>query len=178
MAMNTTYLSMNTSAQSCINSPYITSGVVNFSNTSSAGTMWVQDFVVRGSYTTSGAVVFGSTMSVTGTSSLGVIASASAASFGAITGTTVTGTAETLTSTLTVGGKLTATSIISAMAGIDASAGTQSKIFSYQTTASATSLNLPDGCFGVYFESVTSARLCFRSGATTYTWIATTGAIL
>lgn len=55
---------------------------------------------------------------------------------------------------------------------------TQAGLLSYQTTASATSLNLPDGAFGIYFESVTSCRLCFRSGATTYTWIATTGAIL
>ena len=58
------------------------------------------------------------------------------------------------------------------------SARTQSGTLSYATTASATSTILPDGAFGVYFQSVTSARLCFRSGATTYTWIATTGAVL
>lgn len=173
MALNTTYLSMNTSAQSNINSPYITTGVVGFSNTSSAGTMWVNDLVVRGSYTTTGAVVFGSTMSVTGTSSLGVIASASAASFGAITGTT-----GTLTSTLTVGALATLSA--SSMRGLaDFQSGrTQSGTLSYATTASATSTILPDGAFGIYFQSVTSARLCFRSGATTYTWIATTGAVL
>lgn len=173
MAMNTTYLSMNTSAQSNINSPYITSGVVNFSNTSSAGTMWVQDFVVRGSYTTSGAVVFGSTMSVTGTSSLGIIASASAASFGAITGTT-----GTLTSTLTVGAL--ATFSATSMRGVADfhTTRTSAGLLSYQTTASATSLVLTDGALGIYFTSVSSCRLCFRSGNTTYTWIATTGAVL
>lgn len=167
MAMNTTYLSMNTSAQSNINSPYIVSGVVNFSNTSSAGTMWVNDFVVRGSYTTTGAVVFGSTMSVTGTSSLGVIASSSAASFGAITG-----------STLTLSGAATLSA--SSMRGLAdfQSTRTQAGLLSYQTTASATSAILPDGAFGVYFLSATSCRLCFRSGVTTYTVIATTGAVL
>ena len=46
------------------------------------------------------------------------------------------------------------------------------------TTASATSLILADGEFAVMFASATSARLCFRSGSTTYTWIATTGAVL
>ena len=174
MAMNTTYLSMNTSAQSNINSPYIVSGVVNFSNTSSAGTMWVQDFVVRGSYTTTGAVVFGSTMSVTGTSSLGVIASSSAASFGAITGTT-----GTLTSTLTVGGVTTLSSAATIVGALNVnSQHTQANFLSYQTTASATSAILPDGAFGVYFVSTTSCRLCFRSGNTTYTFLASTGAVL
>lgn len=55
---------------------------------------------------------------------------------------------------------------------------TQAGLLSYRTTASATSLILPDGAFGVYFHSGNSCRLCFRSGATTYTIIATTGGVL
>jgi hypothetical protein len=164
---------MNTSAQSNMNSPYILTGVTDVSNFSSAGTIWCNDLVIQGSLTTTGAVVFGSTVSITGTLSAGVIASSSAASFGAITGTT-----GTLTSTLTVGGKVTATSLISAMAGVDASAGTQALFYSYHTIASATSAILPDGALGIYFHSGNSCRLCFRSGATTYTIIATTGAVL
>ena len=52
------------------------------------------------------------------------------------------------------------------------------RLLSRATTASATSLILNDGEFAVMFQSVTSARLCFRSGNTTYTWIATTGGLL
>ena len=55
---------------------------------------------------------------------------------------------------------------------------TQAGLRSFLTTASATSAILPDGMFGVYFHSGNSCRLCFRSGATTYTIIATTGAVL
>jgi len=153
MPMNTEYLSMNTSAQSNINTPYTNVGVTSFSNTSSAGTMWVNDFVVRGSYTTSGAVVFGSTMSVGG--------------------------AATLDSTLSVGGLATFTSAVTVRGLLNLnSQRTQAGLISYLTTASATSAILPDGAFGVYFHSGNSCRLCFRSGATTYTIIATTGGVL
>src|SRR5574341_1134121 len=55
---------------------------------------------------------------------------------------------------------------------------TQAGLLSFRTTASATSAILPDGAFGVYFHSGNSCRLCFRSGATTYTIIATTGGVL
>lgn len=91
---------------------------------------------------------------------------------------TISASVGTFTSNVSIGGTLTVKSNISALGGLDASQTTQSKFLSYQTTASATSLILPDGAFGVYFESVTSCRLCFRSGVTTYTWIATTGAVL
>jgi hypothetical protein len=52
------------------------------------------------------------------------------------------------------------------------------RLLSRATTASATSVILNDGEFAVMFQSATSCRLCFRSGNTTYTWIATTGAVL
>ena len=52
------------------------------------------------------------------------------------------------------------------------------RFLSRNTTASATSVIQQDGEFLVAFVSATSARLCFRSGVTTYTWIATTGAVL
>jgi len=55
---------------------------------------------------------------------------------------------------------------------------TQAGFRSFHTTASAASTVLPDGAFGIYFESASSCRLCFRSGSTTYTWIADTGAVL
>lgn len=164
MAMNTEYLSMDTSTQSNINTPYTNVGVTSFSNTSSAGTMWVNDFVVRGSYTTTGAVVFGSTMSVTGASSLGVMSAAGAATF---------------SSTVSIAGATTHTSTASFRGAADFNSGrTQAGLLSYLTTASATSAILPDGAFGIYFHSGNSCRLCFRSGATTYTVIATTGAVL
>ena len=71
------------------------------------------------------------------------------------------------------------TSNVSLPGFVDVNSGlTQAELLSYATTASATSAILPDGAFGVYFRSATSARLVYRSGATTYTWIATTGAVL
>jgi hypothetical protein len=52
------------------------------------------------------------------------------------------------------------------------------RFLSRLTTASATSLILRDGEFAVMFHSGNSCRLCFRSGNSTYTWIATTGGVL
>lgn len=160
MVMNTAYLSMNTSAQSNINSPFIVSGLVGFSNTSSAGTMWVNDLVVRGSYTTAGASVFGSTVSVTGATSLGVL---------------------TVTSTETVGGLLTATGgvLIGPGSFLDAQSNqTHGAIKSFFTTASASSVLLADGAFGIFNVSTTSCTLGFRSGVTTYGFRADTASVL
>ena len=52
------------------------------------------------------------------------------------------------------------------------------RLLSRLTTASITSAIINDGEFMVGFHSGNSCRLCFRSGATTYTVIATTGAVL
>jgi hypothetical protein len=52
------------------------------------------------------------------------------------------------------------------------------RLLSRATTASATSVILNDGEMAIMFQSATSCRLCFRSGNTTYTWIATTGGVL
>src|SRR3989304_743927 len=158
MPVNTAYLSQNTSAQSNINTPWLLDGLTGYSNVSSIGTFWVNEMGVRGSQTTSGAVAFGSTVSVTGATSLGVLTTASTASFA---------------------GAVTASSTASFIGVADFQSGrTQAGLRSYLTTASATSAILPDGMFGVYFHSGNSCRLCFRSGATTYTLIADTGAVL
>jgi len=165
MAMNTTYLSMNTSAQSNINTPHILSGVAGFSNFSSVGTLWANDFVVRGAQTFGSAVVYSSTLSAGGAATL--------------TSTASIGGAATLTSTASVGGLATFTSGVTVVGPLNVnSQHTQANFLSYATTASATSVVIADGAFGIYFQSVTSCRLVYRSGNTTYTWIATTGAIL
>jgi len=52
------------------------------------------------------------------------------------------------------------------------------RLLSRLTTASATSVILNDGEFAVMFHSGNSCRLCFRSGVSTYTFIATTGGVL
>ena len=161
MAMNTPYLSMNTSAQSNINTPYSLVGQTNLSNTSSVGTMWVNDFVVRGAQTFGTAVVYSSTLSVGGAATL--------------TGAT------TEVSTLSVGGAITATSGVSIGPGkfLDAQSGqTHGAILSFFTTASASSVLLADGAFGIFNVSVTSCTLNFRSGNTTYGFRADTASVL
>jgi hypothetical protein len=101
-----------------------------------------------------------------------------------LTGATAFNSDVSSTGTLFVGGnallqsKAVVTSNLSAQAFLDNSQTTQAEFLSFNTTASATSAILPAGAFGIYFVSATSARLCFRSGVTTYTWIATTGAVL
>ena len=165
MAINTPYLTGDVSSQSNINTPYLQTGVTGLnSDVSSTGTSFIGgNEVLRGT-----------------------LNSASAASFGGITGTTGTltstltvGGAATLSSTLTVGGLTTFTSAVTVVGALNVnSQHTQATFLSYQTTASATSLIIPDGAFGVYFVSATSCRLCFRSGVTTYTVLASTGAVL
>lgn len=174
MAINTPYLSADT-ASGGMNTPYILTGSTGISSDlSSTGTIFCNNLIIRSGGTEAGNLVVSGTLAVTGATTLGgALNSASAASFGAITGTT-----GTLTSTLTVGGKITATSVVSAQNGLDVSQTTQAKFLSYQTTASATSLILPDGGFGMYFLSTTSAALAFRSGATTYTIRVTAASVL
>lgn len=52
------------------------------------------------------------------------------------------------------------------------------RLMSKQTTASYTSLTLADGEFTIGTVSVTSARLVFRSGVTTYEWWADRATLL
>src|SRR5512143_240963 len=161
MAMNTAYLSMNTSAQSNINTPWILTGITGLSNTSSVGTMWVNDFVVRGAQTFGTAVVYSSTLSVGGAATLSSTLA--------------------VTSTATVGGLTTATGgvLIGPGSFLDAQSNqTHGAIKSFFTTASASSVLLADGAFGIFNLSVTSATLNFRSGNTTYGWRADTGSVL
>lgn len=206
MAINTPYLSVNTSAQSAINTPYLLGGVAGFpSDISSNGTLFINNIVLRGSETqvgneaitgalsVSSGVTVGGNLVVVGTSALsGVVTltsalnSASAASFGAITGTTGTlsstltvGGAITATSTASVGGLTTFTSAVTVVGPLNVnSQHTQANFLSYATTASATSLIIADGAFGIYFQSVTSCRLVYRSGNSTYTWLASTAGVL
>lgn len=118
MAMNTPYLTADTSAQSRLNTPYISTG----------------------------ATAISSDVSSTGT--------------------------------LFVGGNALMRSNTSMVGFADVSLGTQATLLSFHTTASATSVIVPDQGFGIYFHSGNSCRIVFRSGVTTYTWIATTGAVL
>jgi hypothetical protein len=93
MAINTPYLSMNTSAQSNVNTPYVLTGYTDLSNLSSAGTIWVNDLVIQGSLTTSGAIIFSSTLSVGGAVNLDSTVSIGGA-------TTITGATEVVSTFL------------------------------------------------------------------------------
>lgn len=75
----------------------------------------------------------------------------------------------TSTSTVTLAGHTVSTSTVNLQSA---------RLLSRATTASATSLIIADGEFAIAFQSVSSCRLVYRSGNTTYTWIATTGAVL
>jgi hypothetical protein len=146
--MNTEYLSANTSAQSNINTPYLVNGLTGINS----------DLSVPGT-------VFANSQTIRGTQTVS----------GA---QTFTGAA-TFSSTVSIAGAVTNTSTASFRGVADFNSGrTQAGLLSFLTTASATSTILPDGAFGVYFHSGNSCRLCFRSGATTYTIIATTGGVL
>jgi len=91
--------------------------------------------------------------------------------------------ATTVASTLSVGGALTQTGAatfvgaLTSNATVDQSA-LASVFLSKQTTASLTSLTLADGEFTIGAVSVTSSVLYFRSGATTYEFIADAGTVL
>lgn len=188
-AMNTPYLSLNTSAQSCINTPVLLGGIAGFSSDiSSNGTIYGNTLVIRGSETLTGNEFVAGNFGVTGTSLLtgvvtlgAAILSASSASVGAITATTFTGTTGTFTSTLTVGGIATLTSGI-LVGGTVASpvsiVATGARFFSRITTASGTSLVNQDGEISVTNLSVTSCTLQYRSGATTYTFRADAASVL
>lgn len=107
------------------------------------------------------------------TMATGVITAAS------VSALTVTG-ASALQGAVAVGGSGISMVVGSAtsQAPVDTLNVAGARFLSRHTTASATSVILRDGEMGIFFESVTSCRLCFRSGVTTYTWIATTGAVL
>lgn len=126
MPMNTNYLSVNTSAQSNLNTPWITSGLAGFvSEVSIAGALNANAVTARGATTLSGNLTLGGTV-------------ASPTTFDA----------------------------------------DGARFLSRVTTASVTSTIIADGELMVGFLSASSCRLCYRSGATTYTIIATTGAVL
>ena len=148
MAMNTPYLTADTSSQSNINTPYLLTGAtaVN-SDFSSTGTDFVGgNLIVRGTQTSTG---------------------------------TVTGGKAVFTSTLSVGGATTLSSTATIIGALDVNSGhTQANFLSFQTTASAASTILPDGAFGVYYLSVSSMALAFRSGVTTYTVRCTAASVL
>jgi len=153
MAINTPYLIGDLSSQSNINTPYIVTGATQLtSDVSSAETLFVGgNLILRGA-----------------------LQSASAISGGAITGTT-----GTFTSTLTVGGLTTFTSSVTVDGFLNLnSQRTQSGFLSFATSASASSAILPDGALGVYYLSVSSMALAFRSGVTTYTIRATAASVL
>lgn len=137
--MNTAYISANTSAQSCVNTPYIFGGLTGLSSDVSVnGTLFANALTVRGNETLSGNEFVSGNFGVTGTSQLtgvvtlgaalnsasaisggaltvttatlsGALNSASAISGGAFTGTTFTGTTATFSSTGTFGGVVTTT---------------------------------------------------------------------
>jgi hypothetical protein len=73
-----------------------------------------------------------------------------------------------------MGGTLTSTGLIDSNSTIDNAGGV---FLSRATTASVTSATLADGEFAIDQVSATSAVLVFRSGGTTYEWIADTGAV-
>jgi hypothetical protein len=124
MAMNTPYLSMDTSAQSNINSPYVLTGYTDLSNISSAGTIWVNDLVIQGSLTTSGAIIFSSTLSVGGAVNLDSTVSIGGA-------TTITGATEVVSTFL-------ADSVGTITGGLSIGGGTLVKKFATATVSIAT----------------------------------------
>lgn len=90
-----------------------------------------------------------------------------------------------LTSALSVWGKVealksvVADSNVSILGLADLQSGrTQAGLLSYATTASATSVVLPDGAFGIYAVGASAASLVYRSGNTTYIWSSTSAKIL
>ena len=126
MPVNTAYLSVNTSAQSNLNTPWIASGLAGFpSQVSIAGVLNASGITSRGAATLSGNVTLGGTV-------------ASPTTFDA----------------------------------------DGARFLSRVTTASVTSTIIADGEFMVGFLSASSMRLCYRSGATTYSIIATNASVL
>ncbi len=83
----------------------------------------------------------------------------------------------TFSGALTASGGVTASGALTSTSTLDQDALT-SVFLSKQTTASYTSLTLADGEFTVGAVSVTSAVLYFRSGVTTYRFIADAGAVI
>lgn len=91
----------------------------------------------------------------------------------------VSATTGQFSSTLTVGGLATFTSGVTVDGALNVNSNhTQANFLSYQTSASAASTILPDGAFGVYYLSVSSMALAFRSGVTTYTVRCTAASVL
>lgn len=149
MAMNTPYLTADTSAVSNINTPYLLTGATAFnSDLSSTGTLFIGGNIVE----------------------RGTLQSASAASFGALTATTGTFSgAIAANSGLSIGPGFF----------LDANSGqTHAAIRSALTTASGSSVLIADGAFMFTNISVTSCTLQFRSGVTTYTLRADAASVL
>lgn len=132
-----------------MNTPYIGQSSVLTTDFSS-------DLSVFGTSVFSSDVQFFSTTSFVGAASLG---------------------AATLASTLSVAGVPTFDAEILVVNGIDMNTS-QATFLSRQTSASLTSATLADGELSVGSVSVTSATIYFRSGVTTYEFIADAAGVL
>lgn len=151
MAMNTTYLGSSATVPENLNTSYISTGLTEIS---SAVSFWGPVTYLQG---------------VTGLTAANLSAS------------TATFTTLVVTGVSTLSGLATATSGISLGAGsvFDGGSGhTHAGFVSALTTASGTSVLIPDGGFMFTNVSVTSCTLQFRSGVTTYTIRADAGAVL